>query len=203
VVTTSNPLLAEEFQPKSGRTALYRGPAPSTRILEGERERIVVWLGSPSTESYLRLLGSVPEELAADGWTCVAIGSTEAADRHGWHVVPWTLSAQDEWLARASVGVMPQPRDPWSDRKQAYKLFEYMAHGVVPVASDVPAARDLLCSPALSRLLVAPDGDWRAAIEDATTLRPTCLSEFPLVLEEHSVGAAVTTWLDAVGVATA
>jgi putative peptidoglycan lipid II flippase len=123
VVTTSNPLLASDFRPASGRVVEFQGPAPPRAESLAPRERVVVWLGSPSTVRYLSMLGDAPRRLQARGWQCVAVGAPDQSAELGWHGVAWSLAAQDEWLGKAVVGVMPQTSDVWSDRKQGYKLF--------------------------------------------------------------------------------
>lgn len=199
VVTTSTPQLANELRPARGRSVAFRGPAPAEASCYGRRERLVVWLGSPSTEEYLELLQGAAERLRNRGWSLVAVGASEAVETLGWEAITWSPQAQKVWLGKALVGVMPQRRDPWSDRKQGYKLFEYMAHGVVPVASDVPAAQAVLSPVELSNLLVPVGGDWVRAIEGAAARRETYVDRFHRVLDRYSVAATVDAWVDAVG----
>jgi hypothetical protein len=199
VVTTSNPLLAKELRPVSGRISTLLGPAPSRQITSAARERLVIWIGSSSTEAYLSLMRDAPIRLRNAGWECVALGASMAAARLGWRRVEWSLAAEKEWLSRAIVGVMPQPSDPWAERKQGYKLYEYMAHGVVPVASDVLPARMVMQSARLRPLLVVDNTDWLTAIETAASLRRELLPCLGESVARQSVESAVRVWTRAVG----
>jgi hypothetical protein len=198
VVTTSNPLLATELRPASGRVNVLLGPAPPPALNPTDRERVLLWLGSPSTEPYLALLRDVPRRLREAGWECVALGATAGASRFGWRAVRWSRVAQEQWLSRATVGVMPQPSDPWADRKQAYKLYEYMAHGVVPVASDVLPARLAMSDACLRPFLLDANADWVRAIVHAARVREDLVPCFLQVLDRRSVESSLTRWREAV-----
>jgi hypothetical protein len=203
LVTTSNTLLERELQPKSGRTLLLRGPAPPPIAeVDARRVQIAVWLGSKWTEPYLELLGDAALELRRDGWRCVAIGASADIEHLGWEPVEWSLAHQHHWLAHAMVGVMPQDDDPWSERKQGYKLFEYIAHGVVPVASNVRAARELLVGEELDSLLVEDGGDWARTIRDAGRSRAAVMPRLRAILDRHSIAAAIDAWSSEVGFQT-
>lgn len=202
IVTTTNPLLAHDLRPASGRVASFQGPAPLPADEANVRGRVLIWLGSPSTEKYLMVIGDVPAKLREHGWNCVAVGATEEVAAYGWRPISWSPESQIEWLSRASVGVMPQASDPWSDRKQGYKLFEYMAHGVVPVASDVLPARIVLDDDELRLLLVPAGGDWEEAIVRGAARRERLIPRFGTLLTQHSVDASVCVWLNAVGIGT-
>jgi len=199
LVTTTSPLLAEELRPASGCVVAYLGPAPPARPGRAVRERVVVWLGSKSTEENLALLPDLPSTLQSSGWTCVAVGGAERAARLGWAAVEWTATTQTEWLEKAAVGLMPQRSDEWSDRKAAYKIFEYIAHGVVPVCSDVLPARLVLAHDRLSRLLVADESGWPSAVVEAAGARSELLPLLQNVADAHSVEVCVGRWLEGVG----
>ncbi len=189
LVTTSNPLLAQDFLPPSGEVMAFVGPSPPIRRGTPCRERIVVWLGSASTATHLDLLDDLPQRLRGVGWQCVAIGAPSHVASNGWRCVQWSPAAQEYWLGRAMVGVMPQASDPWSDRKQGYKLLEYMAHGLVPVASDVLPARLLMGDPRLAEFLLPAGGDWVTAVESAAYHRSDLLPCLQAIVDEHSMAA--------------
>jgi hypothetical protein len=203
IVTTPNPLLARELRPTSGRVTRFQGPAPRPLAIDGSRDRVLVWLGSRSTQEYLMRLGDLPKRLAEAGWLCAAIGASEVVAKFGWQPIPWSLTTQEQWLANAAVGIMPQPSEPWADRKQGYKLFEYMAHGVVPVASNVLPARIVMRGSILRSLLVGPNEDWEGAIDRAVGYRQTLVTVFESLLRRHSVESSLTTWADSVGIGNA
>ena len=118
----------------------------------------------------------------------MAVGAGAYAATLGWTPVTWSLDSQSDWLSRAAVGVMPQTRDAWADRKQGYKLYEYIAYGAVPVASDVPCARLVLGSERLYRcLLVSEVNEWLGMIERAADRRTELLPYLRGSLRRSSV----------------
>jgi hypothetical protein len=196
LATTTTPMLADDFAAAGCPVLVYPGPAPvpALRCERTRAEQIVLWLGSPSTDRYLHLTGELPRALEAAGWKCVAVGGSTCASDLGWIVVPWSAAAEGEWLQRARIGVMPQPRDEWSDRKAGYKLLEYAASGVVPVASDVPSARALL-SPLGPSVLVRSDDDWVVRVLDVAAHADMLGDRLRDVLSPVTAEACADRWL--------
>jgi glycosyltransferase involved in cell wall biosynthesis len=195
LVTTSNPLLAVELTPASGQSLWYAGPAPAVASPIAERQKVALWLGSPSTSTHLRLLDDVPRLLGPEGWRFVAVGATDDAASSGWEVVTWTMATAEEWLARAAVGVMPQASTPWDDRKAAYKVLQYMSAGVIPIASDVPPARTLLAGTALDSLLVR-NGEWNTAITRGWDERQRWQPSLRDLADRFSLDRCSKQWFD-------
>jgi glycosyltransferase involved in cell wall biosynthesis len=200
VVTTTNELLAAELMPATGRVEWFPGPAPPLRRSPAVRERLLVWLGSSSTEPNLVLLPTLVGALEADGWRCVAVGGGEIAQSVGWEPQPWSEELERCILSKASVGVMPQVRDDWSERKAAYKLLEYAASGVVPIASNVAPARTILDSATFASLLVPDELDsWLRAASEAFDRRVEIATELEAIVERFSARASAALWERAVG----
>lgn len=198
VVTTTNARLAVDLAPRSGHTVIYAGPAPATNCSgTAPRDRVLVWIGSPSTSDNLRLAGDLPRRLRRQGWRTVAIGARPDAADAGWEVVDWSEAVAEQWLRRASVGLLPQVADAWSDRKAAYKALQYAAAGVVPVASDVEPAREILGASGSPEFLVADGGDWEAAVTTAFRRRSDHLATLERIVAEHSLAAALNVWENA------
>ena len=194
VVTTSNPLLASELKPSSGRVLWYPGPSPAPEPFGAPAGEGPFWLGSPSTAPHLWELGSLADELSLDGWACVAVGAAEGDAPPGWRVVGWSPAEAERWLRAAAVGVMPQRSTAWDDRKAAYKVLQYAAAGAVPVASDVVPARVLLEQPPLQELLVGAASAWRPVIESAQATPERWRPALAALVEHHSVDRCAATW---------
>jgi hypothetical protein len=145
-------------------------------------------------------VAELPRALRSAGWSCVAVGGGDEATASGWNAVEWSPEAEEDWLARATVGLMPQASDGWSDRKAAYKIFEYVAAGVVPVASDVLPARLILEGRDLGRLIVSDLEGWRSSIEYAALHRERLMSVLRSIALAHSADACLAKWLPAVGI---
>ena len=126
----------------------------------------IVWMGSPSTERYLRpvtapllaLHRACGARLSVVSGGSASLGPLEPmADR-----VPWTRDGYGAVLAGADIGVGPLADTPYARGKCAYKLLQYAAAGLPLVASPVGANQAAL------RLLggiPAPDGGaWYDAL---------------------------------------
>lgn len=106
----------------------------------------VVWIGSPSTTRYLRLLErplaslsrKVPFRFRVIGGGEFAIPGVDIES------MPWSERAESNAIAECHVGVMPLYDTPWEKGKCAYKLIQYMASGLPGVASPVGANCDVI-----------------------------------------------------------
>jgi len=100
----------------------------------------LVWIGSKSTLSYLRLLDPVLDRLAAR-FTQVAIrvigDEFPQAGRMSVETIPWSPQARRSGLATADIGLAPLPDDPFTRGKCSFKVLEYSASGLPVVASPV------------------------------------------------------------------
>ncbi|WP_154096408.1 glycosyltransferase [Microbacterium testaceum] len=151
VLVTSNELIANDLRDKlrpGTPVHIAPGPAPSIPTLvepEAGPRSSVLWLGSPSTyplvSPYLSAIGAAAADL---GLTFVVVGAPDSVTSASASISAWSPEAAQESLSNARLGVMPMTWDAWSRRKAAYKILEYLANGVIPVAEDSPAIRTLL-----------------------------------------------------------
>lgn len=192
VITTTNDLLEEDLAPATGRSVVFAGPAPPVRR-PVKSKNTVLWLGSPSTSAELDEIGTLPETLRARGIECVAIGADPKRTDLGWTVLEWTAEVAEEWLERAKVGLMPLSRTPWNDRKAGYKILQYAANGVVPIASDGPPARRLL-SPEMDECLVTRSSGWEPAIESGLAGAERYAPMLDMIVARNSVDSAAERW---------
>lgn len=171
-VTVSTEKLADDFARFIDKNQImtFQGPAPEAR--DGnealERTRNVMWLGGPATEKYLH---TVVERMTRDSnqsalsqiLPILAIGATSSTN--GVQAVPWDLPGQRSALDSTKIGLFPQPKGAWESRKSGYKLLEYIANSVVPVAQDNQAARSILGDS--YPYLVKDEKDWSSTIGSA------------------------------------
>lgn len=101
------------------------------------------WIGGPSTTPHL---GAIGADLSAMEEVSVALVGADPAKVPwpGAEVMPWSLDTEVETLQSFSVGVMPLPRDAWSQGKCGLKALQYMACGVPCVATPYGAAREII-----------------------------------------------------------
>lgn len=101
----------------------------------------LVWIGSPSTVQYLRLLAEPLATLARQQpFTLRVIGGGPLSlPGVELEAVPWSSDTEAAAIAECDVGIMPLLDTPWEQGKCAYKLIQYMACGLPTVASPVGA----------------------------------------------------------------
>lgn len=107
---------------------------------------IIVWIGSPSTQKYLKILEPVLVELSAQyNFILRIIGGDVALDaKIKTEYVKWEASSENINLATSDIGIMPLEKTYWEMGKCGFKLIQYMASGLPVVATDLPANREIV-----------------------------------------------------------
>ncbi|HTN47117.1 MAG TPA: glycosyltransferase [Flavipsychrobacter sp.] len=100
---------------------------------------VLGWTGSHSTLFYLDDIVPVLRELQEeiDFSFLVIADKNPELDLKDWQFVPWNEKTEQEDLLRMDAGIMPLKADAWSEGKCGFKLIQYMALGIPPVASPV------------------------------------------------------------------
>jgi glycosyltransferase involved in cell wall biosynthesis len=126
----------------------------------------LIWMGSPSTESYLGLVAPAllrVHRLTGARLTVVSsgrrpLGALEPmVDR-----VPWRGAASHGLLADADCGIMPLPTSAFAQGKCAYKVLQYGAAGLPVVAS--PTGVNARVLPELSGVAATTEQEWVDAL---------------------------------------
>lgn len=114
---------------------------------EKENKVVIGWIGSPSTEIYLRPLENVFKRLCVTHknsiFELVGAGKTSIA---GVNAVfkKWRLDNEVATLHGFDIGIMVLPDNEWTRGKGGYKLLQYMAVGIPCVASPVGVNKELV-----------------------------------------------------------
>lgn len=150
---------------------------------------VAVWIGSPSTESYL---GAIAEPLRRlhdrFGLRLLVVSSGSRHLGPIGHMVDradWTLDSFAAHLAGADLGIMPLPDTAYSRGKCAYKLLQYGASALPMVASPVGA--NALALQRMGGLSVRTDTEWVDAIAGILELRSS---------ERAAMGASARTGVE-------
>lgn len=164
------------------------------------------WIGSRSTEVHLRAIGETLLRLHVEtGARLTIIGSVrrglgqleDIIDR-----VPWSIAAQRHELARFDVGLMPLDNTCYTRGKCGYKLLQYLAAGVVAVASPVGVNAQILKRAGLPAATTA--ADWADALRHLLNLSASRRADLSArardtVTRHYSFDAWQHTWSAVMG----
>jgi glycosyltransferase involved in cell wall biosynthesis len=145
---------------------LERYPKPLSReAFQAERLPRIVWIGSPTTAPYLKLLFEplrvlslqVPFILRVIGSSHFEIPGVQL------EVLAWSEDTEVDNINACDIGIMPLPDTPWEQGKCGYKLIQYMACGLPVVASPVGANVEIV-QQGENGFLATSDDEWVSAL---------------------------------------
>lgn len=209
VVIAGNAFLANEASPHSRNVVVIPSCVnpddyPGKKKYEIGAAPRAVWLGSPSTEPYLRLVANPLLVLHRSSGLRLTVISAGAADLGVLEPmvdrVPWSPSTYARDLAAADFGIMPLDDTPWTRGKCAYKLLQYGATGLPMIGSPVGANTDVLQRS--DGLLASSSDDWVAAMESLVQESPERrarrgATSLTAVTEGYSFAAWESKWRSA------
>jgi glycosyltransferase involved in cell wall biosynthesis len=123
----------------------------------------VGWMGSPSTTASLGGISEAFDVLQA-GELLLAGADPKQVNWPQARVIPWRYDTEVQLLQQFNVGLMPLPRDTWTQGKCALKALLYMACGVPCIATPFGAALDIIDHGRNGWLANSPR-EWRDGLE--------------------------------------
>jgi glycosyltransferase involved in cell wall biosynthesis len=182
-LSTSTDLIAEDLRKLAPGlpTLTFPGPRPELQPFSRQRSG-VVWLGSPATEVYLYPILAQLKRIN-DAYGFIALGASIRSSELGLKVTGWDEQVQREILGSAAVGLFVQSAGEWETRKSGYKLLEYLASGVIPVAQDNDASRKLLGD---DYPFLVKDSSWESAVNGVFELSFGHRQQLMLELQRRS-----------------
>ena len=145
---------------------LARYPVPAPRAAAAPGAPItLVWIGSPASVHYLRLLAEPLAALAArTALRLRVIGARiELPAGIECEFVPWSEASEVAAITACDIGLMPLPDSPWERGKCGYKLIQYLACGLPVVASPVGVNAEIV-QPGANGFLAEDAAQWQQHI---------------------------------------
>jgi len=172
-VLAGNRWLVAEAEARGGRATYFPTVVDTDRFVPAAKppERFCAgWMGAPSTAG---ALGAIAPALQALGPDELIVAGANARQVH-WpsaRIEPWRYDTEVQLLQQFSVGLMPLPRDAWTQGKCALKALLYMSVGIPCIATPYGAVEDIIRHGENGWFAETAD-EWRMAIE---TLRDPAL----------------------------
>lgn len=106
----------------------------------------IVWVGSPYTAKYLKLIEPVLINLIKEiPFTLKIIGGDIELDKSIPVIrVNWSEVSENEEIASCDIGIMPLEDTLWEKGKCGFKLIQYMASGLPVIGSSLPANEEII-----------------------------------------------------------
>ena len=159
------------------------------------------WIGSPITVRYLQLLETPLRILhSRHNFSLKVIGAPDLR-MEGISIihVPWSESTEANELRTCVAGVMPLPDLPWERGKSALKLIQYLAAGIVGVASPVGTNCDVV-QDGENGFLATSDKEWveklSLVLENPLLRHKLGIAGRRTVESKYSVQANAPKWID-------
>lgn len=126
---------------------------------------VIGWTGSHSTLGYLESLIPLLEEVyRIQRFKLRVISDRKPAFSFPeLDYVPWSASSEGDDLLGMHIGLMPLPDADWARGKCGLKLIQYMAMGIVPVASAVGVNPEIVAH-TVNGYLCSSAAEWKDAL---------------------------------------
>ena len=100
---------------------------------------VIGWTGSNTTLKYLFLLNDTIKKLNKDKKIEFVVISDKKPNLDWMNLkfIPWNKKTEIEDLLRIDIGVMPIPNTKWAKGKCGFKILQYQALGIPPIASPI------------------------------------------------------------------
>ncbi len=148
---------------------LERYPVEKTTAISkiGDKRLLrIVWIGSPSTVTYLDMLREPLQVLSKRRDFVLRVIGGGNFDIPGVRVevVPWSEATEVESISECDIGVMPLLDSKWERGKCGYKIIQYMACGLPVIVSNVGVNPEIV-NQGENGILVSSSDEWVAALE--------------------------------------
>lgn len=118
-----------------------------SRKKENRKDTLIIgWIGSPSTQHYLKFLIPVFEKLEKEYQIEIrTIGANNLLEESSMiNEIEWKIDTYIEELNKFDIGIMPLTDSQWEKGKCSFKLIQYMGCSIPVVASPVGMNNDVV-----------------------------------------------------------
>jgi len=141
--------------------------APDNHKKKDTEHITIGWTGSHSTLKYLNAI--VPailflEQKYSQLRFLVIANQKPELNIKSLIFIPWSVSSEIEDLIKIDIGIMPLPDDEWSKGKCGFKLLQYMALGIVALASPVGVNTKIITE-RKNGFICANEQEWISNVE--------------------------------------
>ena len=154
---------------------------------------VIGWTGSGSTIQYLEAIENPLAAFLAENQDALLMVVYDRPPVFH-HIpdcqvrfIPWSEMTEAEPLRSMNVGLMPLPKNPWTEGKCAFKMLQYMATALPVIVSPVGMNTDVLAMGDVG-LSAQSDVDWYEAFRHFY-LNPTLSRDMGLngrsIIEAH------------------
>lgn len=128
---------------------------------QNKSSNTIVWIGSPSTARYLKLIETVLMKLIKEiPFTLKIIGGDIDLDKSiPVNKIAWSALSENKELASSDIGIMPLENNLWEKGKCGFKLIQYMASGLPVIGSDLPANEEIILH-GETGFIAKDENDW-------------------------------------------
>lgn len=150
LVIAGNSWIRDECSKLGAKKSIHVDVAEVIRFKEVKREKSSVvralWLGSPTTSKYLRLIEEPLKRVQDENGLEINIvgGDPNILYQFKSKCIDWSKENEDYYLKNSDIGLMPLPMVDWSKGKCGGKARTYMASGLIPVVSNIGYNQDLI-----------------------------------------------------------
>ena len=150
LVVAGNSWIRDECLKLGAKSAVHIDVAEEVRFDRGARAKNkslkALWLGSPTTSKYLKLIEKSLKEVQDKIGLEVNIvgGNPNEVYEFTSNCYAWSKETESHYLQISDIGLMPLPMENWSKGKCGGKARTYMASGLIPVVSNIGYNQDLI-----------------------------------------------------------
>ncbi|MCX7770282.1 MAG: glycosyltransferase family 4 protein [Proteobacteria bacterium] len=143
VIIAGNPILASRAKEFNNNIFVLPSPVFTENIpvkgnpRDNSKPLILGWVGGGSNLHHLKIIIPALKTLSKRIPLILRVLSNRDLKDGDIKIenIKWDLNTQDREISLFDVGLMPIPKNPWTEGKCSYKALQYMASGVVPVAT--------------------------------------------------------------------